>query len=301
MPRHFLSISDITKEEFLQIIDFALAIKRNPLLAGRILENRTFALIFDKPSTRTRVSFEIAIHQLGGYVIALTGQELQLSRGESPEDTAAVLSRYVDGLVIRTYSHENLQRFAQASQVSVINGLSDKFHPCQALADYLTIRENRRTFAGLKVVFLGDGSSNVCHSLIMGAAYSGVDMTVSCPEEFSPSPEIIHFAKEKGALIQIERDPERACAGADVLYTDVWVSMGQESQKEKKMQILKPYQLNERVQEKARKDHLVMHCLPAHKGEEITETVFDSLNSVIFDQAENRLHVQKALLHLFYK
>ncbi|MCS6985510.1 MAG: ornithine carbamoyltransferase [Leptospiraceae bacterium] len=301
MPRHFLSISDISRQEFHSIIDFALAIKRNPLLAGRPLENRHFALIFEKPSTRTRVSFEVAIHQLGGHTLFLSGQELQLSRGESPEDTAAVLSRYVDGIVIRTFSHEKLISFAQASQVSVINGLSDSFHPCQALADFLTIKENRRTFSGLKIVFLGDGSSNVCNSLIMAAAYAGAHVTVACPDELSPPQAILEFAKAEKMHVELERDAERAAAGADVLYTDVWVSMGQENQSHKKKQLLEPYQLNERVQAKARKDHLVMHCLPAHKGEEITQTVFESVNSVIFDQAENRLHAQKSLLHFLYR
>ncbi len=301
MPRHFLTASDITREEFHSLIDFAIAIKRNPLLAGSPLENRNIALIFEKPSTRTRVSFEVGVRQLGGNPLVLNGNELQLARGETPEDTAQVLSRYVDGIVIRTYSHENLKRLAAASLVPVINGLSDSYHPCQALADFVTIRENRKTFSGLKLVFMGDGSSNVCHSLLMAAVYTGAQVTVACPKEYMPSEEIFRFAQSQGARINIEHDVKRACAGADVLYTDVWVSMGQENIKEQKIAALKPYQLNEEAQSVARKDHLVMHCLPAHKGEEITEGTFDSMNSVIFDQAENRLHAQKALFHLLYR
>lgn len=301
MARHFLTTTDINKEEFHTLVDTALTFKRNPIIASLPLENRYIALIFEKPSTRTRVSFEVAVKQLGGSSIVLHSHELQLSRGESPEDTSRVLSRYIDGIVIRTFSHETLQRFADYSSVPVINGLSDSYHPCQALTDFVTIREHRRTFAGLKFVFMGDGSSNVCHSLLMAAVYTGAEITVACPKELSPSKEIFAFVQNAGGRINVEHDAKRACAGADILYTDVWVSMGQENEKDKRMALLMPYQLNETVQSVARKDHLVMHCLPAHKGEEISEASFNSVNSVIFDQAENRLHTQKALLQFLFR
>ncbi|MDI6799384.1 MAG: ornithine carbamoyltransferase [Actinomycetota bacterium] len=267
----------------------------------RLLEGKTVALIFEKPSTRTRVSFEAGVAQLGGHPLVLNTNDLQLKRGESIEDTGRVLSRYVDAIVMRTFSQDSLERLASTSDVPVVNALTDEYHPCQALADLLTILEKRDHLAGIKLAYIGDGN-NVCHSLLLGGAMVGVDVWVATPKGFEPSIEVVKVAKGLARNfkqeIRVLNDPKVAAMMADVLYTDVWTSMGQEDEAIKRKRAFAPYQINEALLASAKKDALVMHCLPAHRGEEIEAAVLDGPHSVVFDQAENRLHVQKALLSL---
>jgi len=259
-------------------------------------------MIFTKPSTRTRVSFEVAMWQLGGYGLFLSAQELQLRRGETIADTARVLSRYVDGIMIRTFDHRDVEDLARYGTVPVINGLTDLLHPCQVLADYFTVYEKKGRTKGLKMVYVGDGN-NVAHSLMFGGAKVGMNVTVACPPGYEPLSHIVELAREDaratGATIEVTHDPVDAVRGADVIYTDVWASMGQEAEHEKKAQALAGFQVNEALVKAAGKeDVMVMHCLPAHRGEEITDEVMDGPHSVVFDEAENRLHVQKAILVL---
>lgn len=295
MSRSFLSLSSLSREEFDALIDRAIAGKKNPALWGKPLAGKSVALFFEKPSTRTRISFEVGVYQLGGQPVVLTESELQLSRGEDIGDTARVLGRYVHAIMARVKSHSTLEGLANFSGIPVINGLSDRFHPCQALADFMTLRENHVP-AGSRLVFCGDGSSNVAHSLIIGSAHYGCEIVVATPAELLPNAEILTIAARLGAKVTVTQDARAAAKVADVLYTDVWVSMGQEAESQHKKELLKPFQLNEGLLELANSNAIVLHCLPAHKGEEITEAVFESQNSRIFDQAENRLHVQKALL-----
>ncbi len=258
------------------------------------------ALFFEKPSTRTRISFEVGVHQLGGYPLYLNAQEMQLKRGETIADTARVLERYVDGIMARVYSHDTLVELAQYSRIPVINGLSDLEHPCQVIADYFTIIE-KKGFKKLKVVYLGDGN-NVANSLILAGVMLGMNVVCSSPKEFMPPKKVLEealvLAKRYGGSIEIIEDPKEAVKDADVLYTDVWVSMGQEDEKEIRRRVLPTYQLNKELLYLAKEDAIVMHCLPAHRGEEITDEVMDGPNSVVFDEAENRLHVQKAIMAL---
>jgi len=264
------------------------------------LKNRTLAMIFEKPSTRTRVSFETAMTHLGGHALYLTNTETQIARGESISDTAITLSRYVDCIMIRAKRHEDIVEFATSSDVPVINGLSELEHPCQILSDLFTIEEKKGGLNGLKLAYVGDGN-NVCNSLLLGCALTGVDISVATPNRYSPNKKIIEnskrIAKENGANIKILNDPEAAVKGADIIYTDVWISMGQEKEREKRLKEFKTYQVDMALVEKGN-DPLVMHCLPAKRGFEITDEVLSSPNSIVFDQAENRLHVQKALLYL---
>jgi len=249
------------------------------------LKGKEAIMVFYKSSTRTRISFEVAIRQLGGNVTFLSRQDSQLGRGETVEDTIKVLSRYNDLAIFRIHKHEDLIKMKKASNIPIINALSDLLHPCQALADIYTIKENKKDLNGLNLVFLGDGSSNVCHSLINVSEKTGINMTASCPEEHEPS--------IKGSF-DIERDPEKAVKNADVLYTDTWVSMGEDK---KNIKSFKPYQINQNLLKNSNEDSIVMHCLPAHRNQEITDEVMDGEQSVVFDQAENRLHVQKAILN----
>ena len=251
-------------------------------------------MIFRKPSTRTRVSFEVAMYQLGGHAIFLPSSEMQLQRGESIEDTGKVLSRYVAGIVIRTFDQNEVARLAEAATVPVINGLTDLLHPCQALSDYYTLWERGKELEGLKLAYLGDGN-NVCNSLVLGAAKLGVHIAIATPPGYEPDKEIIEKAAASGK-ITLRKDPLEAAKDASVLYTDVWTSMGKEEERESRGRMFKPYQLNAAMLRQARKDVLVMHCLPAHRGEEITPEVMDSEHSIVFEQAEMRLHFQKALL-----
>lgn len=296
MKKDFLSISDLTQEEILQLFKKTDHLK-SLLEKGEIyhpLQQKTLAMIFRKPSTRTRVSFEVAMYQLGGHAIFLPSSEMQLQRGESIEDTGKVLSRYVAGIVIRTFDQNEVARLAEAATVPVINGLTDLLHPCQALSDYYSLWERGKELEGLKLAYLGDGN-NVCNSLILGAAKLGVHITIATPPGYEPDKEIIEKAAASGKITLL-KDPLRAAKDASVLYTDVWTSMGKEEERESRGRMFKPYQLNAAILRQARKDVLVMHCLPAHRGEEITPEVMDSEHSIVFEQAEMRLHFQKALL-----
>ncbi len=296
MKKDFLSISELTQEEIIQLFKKTDHLK-SLLEKGEIyhpLQQKTLAMIFRKPSTRTRVSFEVAMHQLGGHAIFLPSSEMQLQRGESIEDTGKVLSRYVAGIVIRTFDQNEVARLAEAATVPVINGLTDLLHPCQALSDYYTLWERGKELEGLKLAYLGDGN-NVCNSLILGAAKLGVHIAIATPPGYEPDKEIIEKAAASGKITLL-KDPLEAAKDASVLYTDVWTSMGKEEERESRGRMFKPYQLNAAMLRQARKDVLVMHCLPAHRGEEITPEVMDSEHSIVFEQAEMRLHFQKALL-----
>jgi len=294
MKKDFLSIWDLTTEEIYQIFQLADNLREKDILY-QPLKGKTLALIFEKPSTRTRVSFEVGAYHLGAHPIFLSTQDIHLGKSESLEDTAKVISRYVDGVMIRTFEQKKVEIFAASADIPVINGLTDLLHPCQAMADYYTLWRKGKLNQDTKFVYVGDGN-NVCHSLILGAARLGVQLVVATPESFRPNSSILEKIKEKGERIKIITDPKLAVKDADVIYTDVWVSMGQEKEAEKKKNIFKPYQVNTSLLSLAKPDVLVMHCLPAHRGEEITSEVIDGKNSIVWDQAENRLHIQKALL-----
>jgi len=298
--RSFLSLSSLSRDEFETLIARARAGKAEPNVWGRPLEGMSVALFFEKPSTRTRLSFDVAVYELGGHSIVLTQHDLQISRGEDVADTARVMRRYLSAIVARVNSHSTLETLASYSGIPVINGLSEKYHPCQALADFMTLAEND-IGKGAKFVFAGDGASNVAHSLIYGAAHYGCDIVIATPPEMLPHADVLTIAARLGGKPQITHNLKEAARGADVLYTDVWVSMGQESDTAAKKKMLAPYQINEEVLSLANKSGIVLHCLPAHKGEEITESVFEASQSKIFDQAENRLHAQKAILEFLLK
>lgn len=297
--RDFLSIADLSDAELRTLLDDAAAVKENPPGWADRLSNKQIALIFEKPSTRTRVSFEAAIETMGGHAIVLRGDELQLGRGETIEDTGRVLSRYVDAIVIRTFGQERLERLAVAADVPVVNALSDLEHPCQALADLQTIAESFDDPSGKVVTYIGDGN-NVAHSLMMGAAALGMNVRLACPSGYEPAETILMRAQEKagsyGATVEVSHDPKRAAEGAHVLYTDVWASMGQEDESDERKRVFTNYRLDIRLVELASDDVIVMHCLPAHRGEEISADAIDGPHSVVWDQAENRMHAQKALL-----
>lgn len=302
--KDLLGMGDLSKSEIAEIIKFARLIKRIRTSGGdfKPLKGKTLGMIFQKPSTRTRVSFEVAMWQLGGYALFLNKNDLQLGRGETLEDTARVLSRYLDGIVIRAYSHEDVKILAEYADVPVINGLSDFEHPCQVLADFLTILEKKNALAGLKLAFIGDGANNMANSLIFGCAKMGINLAIGAPKGYQPEPEVLEkalfHAKSNNSLIVVTEDPKEAARDADVIYTDVWTSMGQEAEESERKKTFSGYQVNEELLRTAKPDVIVMHCLPAHRGEEITEEVIEGPNSVVFDQAENRLHVQKAILAL---
>ncbi len=301
--KDILSIHELTREEVAQILETAKILKLKQLTGELFqpLRGKTLGMIFQKSSTRTRISFEVAMWQLGGYALFLNTADLQLNRGETVSDTAKVLSRYLDALMIRTYAHQEVCDLAAGSTVPVINGLTDLFHPCQALTDLFTIAEKKGALAGLNLVYLGDGN-NMAHSLMFGGAKVGLNVTVCCPPGYQPDPEIVEQARadarESGAAIVIEHEPAAAVVQADIIYTDVWASMGREEEHDARVKSLSPYQVNRALLERAGKETLVMHCLPAHRGEEITDEVMDHPRSIVFDQAENRLHLQKAILSL---
>jgi ornithine carbamoyltransferase len=264
------------------------------------LKSKSVALIFQKPSMRTRVSFEVGIWQLGGNPIYLAPEEIGLGTRESIPDAARVLSKYIDGIIARTFAQEDLELLAKFASVPVISGLSDMFHPCQIVSDIYTIWKHKGSVVGINLAYIGDGSNNIAHSLIVGSAIMGINISIATPEEYQPDQNILDRAKDiaitTGSKIEIFIEPSQAALGADVLYTDVWVSMGQEEEKEKRRKIFKNYQINKDIVEIANKDCLVMHCLPAHRGEEITDDVIDGAHSIVFEQAENRMHVQKGIL-----
>ncbi len=299
MKRDFISLQDYEPAELYEFINIAKQIKAYPDEYREALKGKTLGMIFQKSSTRTRVSFEVGIYQLGGTGLFLSANELQLGRGETIADTAKVLSRYLDAIMARTYSHQDIIDLAKNATIPVINGLSDLLHPCQALADYLTIMEKKGQFQGLKLAYIGDGN-NVCHSLLIGASKFGINISIATPVNYEPLNDIVLLAKknseESGASIYISNDPIETIINADVIYTDVWTSMGQEKEKEIRLKAFKNYQINSKLFSYAKKDAIFMHCLPAHRGEEVTDEIMDSKNSVVFDQAENRLHAQKAIL-----
>jgi ornithine carbamoyltransferase len=297
--RDFLSVDDVTAGELTALLDEADDVKRKPETYADALRGCQIALIFEKPSTRTRVSFEAAVTSMGGHAIVLRGDELQLGRGETIEDTGRVLGRYTDALVVRTFGQDRLERLAASSGVPVVNALSDYSHPCQALADYQTIREQRGELKGQSLGYVGDGN-NVAHSLMFAGARLGMHIRVACPSGYEPLPDVVRrssqAASETGGSIAVTNIVAEAVRDADVLYTDVWASMGQENEAEDRKEIFGRFQINAEVLDLAAGDAIVMHCLPAHRGEEIAAEVLDGPRSVVWDQAENRLHSQKALL-----
>jgi ornithine carbamoyltransferase len=299
--RDFLGIIDYTPEETHYLIDLAIELKKKKKAgeAHRLLEGKTLGMIFEKSSTRTRVSFEVGMYQLGGHALFLSKNDLQLGRGETIWDSAQTLSRYLDGIMIRTYAHRNVVDLARGATIPVINGLTDFSHPCQALCDYQTILEHKGRLQGIKLAYIGDGN-NMVHSLMIGASKLGVHISVASPEGYTPDPEIIRLAGEniekRGGSLTITQDPKEAINGADVVYSDVWASMGMEAEQKEREIAFKNFQVNESLVKYAAKDYLFMHCLPAHRGEEVTEEVIDGDHSIIFDQAENRLHAQKAIM-----
>ncbi|MDB5053237.1 MAG: ornithine carbamoyltransferase [Bacilli bacterium] len=299
--RDFIALVDYTSEEIQYLLDLAIELKRKNK-AGEVfqpLKGKTLGMIFEKSSTRTRVSFEVGMYQLGGHALFLSKNDSQIGRGEPVWDTAQVMSRYVDGIMIRTFAHKNVIELARGATVPVINGLTDLSHPCQALADYQTILEKKGYLKGLKVAYIGDGN-NMTHSLMMGAAKLGMHISVATPEGYGPDFEIWQMSKEaaeqSGGSVHICHDPQEAITNADVVYTDVWASMGFEEEQREREVAFENYQINERLTQFAKSDYLFMHCLPAHRGEEVSEGVIDGVHSIIYDQAENRLHAQKAIL-----
>lgn len=297
--RDFLSIADLETRELVDLLDAADKAKARPGSWSSKIDGRQVALIFEKPSTRTRVSFEVAVTSMGGHALVLKSDELQLGRGETVEDTGRVLGGYVDALVVRTFEQERLEKLAAASSVPVINALSDRSHPCQALADMQTIREKKGSFEGLSLAYVGDGN-NVAHSLLLAGSKLGMNVRVATPAGHAPRPDIVRISEqsaiESGGSVTITEVVAEAVSGADVLYTDVWASMGQESESQARAEVFDRFQLNSDALDLADDDAIVMHCLPAHRGEEISADVMDGPRSVVWDQAENRLHTQKALL-----
>ena len=294
--RHLLKLSDLTREDILSILNLAdqLKFERINGVQKDYLKGKKMGLIFQKASTRTRVSFEVGIYELGGYGLFLSSNDLQIGRGEPVQDTARVLSRYLDGIMIRTYSQQEVEDIAKYGSIPVINGLTDYAHPCQVLADLMTIREYKGSFKGLKMAFIGDGN-NMANSLTVGAIKTGMSFAIACPKGYEPDAEIMKWAKENGEFT-ITEDVKEAISGADVVYTDVWASMGQEAERQARAQAFKGYQVNKECMKYAKPDAMVMHCLPAHRGEEITDEAFEEHAKEIFDEAENRLHAQKAVM-----
>lgn len=301
--KSLISIHDLTIEEVWQIFDLAAVLKQKRLTGEphKLLEGKKLGMIFSKPSTRTRVSFEVGIYELGGIGLYFGPTDLQLKRSESVSDTAKVLSRYLDGIMIRTFDHQDVIDLATEGSIPVINGLTDLLHPCQVLTDLFTIYEKKRTLKGLKLAYIGDGN-NMAHSLLHGCSKVGMNVAIASPEGYKPEAQIVKNAegnaKYMGSRVEILTDPKEAVKDADIVYTDVWASMGQESEAQERKKIFQGYQVNEELVKAAKDDYLFMHCLPAHRGDEVTNEVCDSPNSVIFDEAENRLHVQKAIMAL---
>ncbi len=299
--KHFISIHDITVDEFNHLMDLGLKLKSETKegIRHNILERKVLGMIFTKSSTRTRVSFETGMYQLGGFPIFLSSNDIQLGRGESIYDTANVMSRFVDGIMIRTFDHQDVIDLARFGQVPVINGLTDLLHPCQVMADLMTVYEKKGKLEGLKLAYIGDGN-NMANSLLYGCAKAGMDIAVATPKGYEPDAEVIANAKEDakltGSNITITYDPIEAMKNADVVCTDTWVSMGQEAEKAERIKIFKDYQINAELFAKSKDDSIFIHCLPAYRGYEVTEDIIDGPRSVIFDEAENRLHAQKAVL-----
>jgi len=301
MLDNFISIHDLTLYQFSKILDISREIKDNSHRFRNKLKGKILAMIFQKPSLRTRMTFEVGIRQLGGEAIYLSPSEIQMGTRESPHDVGKNLELWVDGIIIRTFAHQNVIDLAQACHIPVINALTDLLHPCQAMADFFTLKEKRRDLANFKLAYIGDGN-NVCHSLLSAAAKAGSKMSVATPPGYEPDPEIRKQAeedgKETGASFSFTNDPYEAVENADAIYTDTWASMGQEQEKENRTKIFAPFQVNKSLMAKAKEEAFFMHCLPAHRGEEVTDDVIDSSQSIVYDQAENRLHVQKVIMLL---
>jgi ornithine carbamoyltransferase len=297
MKRDLLSILDLSAGELDEIIGEAENLKmlRREGRPHEFLKGKSLAMVFEKASTRTRISFETGIYELGGHALFLNPHDLQIGRGEEIRDTARVMSRYVAGVLIRAYRHENIVEFARNSDVPVINGLSDREHPCQIIADILTIREHFGSLGGLKVAWIGDGN-NVCNSFVLASALTGFEITVASPPQFQPSSEIVQRALSKGGKVTVVREPEEAAQDADVVVTDTWVSMGEESEKTARLKEFQGYTITGALMRKASPNAIFMHCLPAHRGQEVADEVIEGPQSLVFDEAENRLHAQKALL-----
>ena len=297
--RDCLTLAEFSPDEISLILDEALRIKslQKSHIPYRPLRGRTLAMVFQKPSNRTRVSFEVGMYQLGGHALHLSPEEIQIGKRETPSDTGRVLARYIDAIMVRTFDHGDLEELAGAADVPVINGLSDAHHPCQALADLMTVREELGTLEGTKIAYVGDGN-NVAHSLAIACALTGTELTIAHPEGHGPDAGLVELAGALGEAPRLTEDPGEAVVGAGAVYTDVWASMGQESEAEERKQNFAPYQVDERLMSLAADDAIFLHCLPAHRGEEVTAEVIDGPRSRVFDQAENRLHAQKALLYL---
>lgn len=301
--KDFLSLENVSKEEMLRLIALSMEMKNDPGHSVHLLRDRMIGLVFQKPSNRTRVSFEVGIAQMGGRGVYLGPDEINLGVRESTADVSKTLSRYLNGIIARTNSHDDLLILAENATVPVINGLTDLHHPCQGLADLFSVKEHFQTLEGLTIAFVGDGN-NVCHSLLLGAAKLGVNVNVATPEGYGPDKNIMEkvlsICMDSGARIEVTRDPRAAVRGAHVIYADVWVSMGQEAEREKRLQDFQGYQINAELVKEAHGQYAFMHCLPAHRGEEVTAEIIDGPNSIVFTQAENRLHSQKAVLNFLF-
>ena len=301
MNKHLLTLHDWSTEEILDTLDLAyeLKYKQKNGIEHHLLKGKTLGMIFTKSSTRTRVSFEVGMYQLGGSALFLSSNDIQLGRGETIYDTANVLSRFLDGIMIRTYKQSDVEDLARFGQIPIINGLTDLVHPCQILADFQTIREHKGRLSGLKLAYIGDGN-NMAHSLMYGGAKVGMEIAVATPKQYQCDPEVVKNALEDaaktGTKITLTTDPVEAIRDADVVYADTWVSMGQEAEKAEKLKVFGPYQIDKELFSHAKSDAIFLHCLPAYRGYEVTEDVIDGPNSVIFDEAENRLHAQKAVM-----
>ena len=295
--KHLLKMLDLSKEEILDILNLAdqLKYENKNGIEHHILKGKTLGMIFQKSSTRTRVSFETGMYQLGGQALFLSNRDLQIGRGEPVQDTARVLSRYLDGIMIRTFEQKEVEDLAKYGSIPVINGLTDFCHPCQVLADLMTIREFKGRFEGLKMCYIGDGN-NMANSLIVGGLKVGMEVSIACPKDYQPAAEVLEFAKGYGDKFSMTDVPLEAAKDADVLFTDVWTSMGEEAETEKRKIAFKGYQINDDIMAVAKADAMVQHCLPAHREEEITEKVFEAYANEIFEEAENRLHAQKAVM-----
>ncbi len=299
--KDLVSIADLSLDDIREIFNLTKDLKARKVSDDLPLKGKTLGLVFQKPSTRTRVSFEVGMNQLGGNTVYLGPNDIKLGQRETTKDIARTLSRYLDGIMARTFSHETILELAEYSSVPVINGLSDLLHPCQGLSDLYTIEEKKGRFKGIKLAFIGDGN-NVCHSLLYGCSKVGLDLSISTPKGYEPKKEVLEpsliEAAKSGTKIEVTNDPHNAIKDADIVYTDVWISMGKEQEYKKRLKAFRSFQVNLDLLKGAKSDYLIMHCLPAHRGEEITDEVVDSPQSIVFDQAENRLHVQKAILLL---
>lgn len=296
--KHLLRLQDLSKEEILDILNLAdqLKFEKKNGIPHPLLKGKTLGMIFQKSSTRTRVSFEVGMHELGGYALFLSNRDLQIGRGEPVQDTARVLSRYLDGIMIRTFAQKEVEDLAKYGSIPIINGLTDYCHPCQVLADLMTIREFKGAFEGLKCCYIGDGN-NMANSIIVGVLKLGMKMSIACPKGYQPAKDILEFTKEYPGMFEMTEDPKEAAKGADVFFTDVWASMGQEGEAQERRKIFEGiYQINDEIMSIANEGAMVLHCLPAHREEEITAKVFEEHAEEIFEEAENRLHAQKAVL-----